>query len=125
MHDFILTSCLLRKKFLRLVRNLRGSVVRAAVTLHIFLLAWVQSPPRCTCNFFFLPGFNPHPGIHVKGDRYCIFAFLQDTNHVCIPLGEQSTKKFTQKVTFTYSANYCGLYYGDNRQLATSIPFGN
>ena len=81
--------------------------------------------PSVLVIFFFWLGFNPHPGIHVKGDRYCIFAFLQDTNHVFIPWGEQSTKIFTQKVTFTYSANYYGLYYGDNRQLATSMPFGN
>ena len=59
-----------------------------------FLLARVQFPPRV---------------IRVKRDRYCIFALFKDTNNFCKPLGEKSTKKLTQKVTFTYFKNYSGF----------------
>ena len=113
MHDSILTSCSLPKKNLQPVRNLRGSVVRAAATLRNFLLAWVQSPPRCTCKFFLLAWLQSPPRvIRVKGDRYCIFAFIHGTNNFYNPLGEKSTNKFTQKVTFAYSKNYSGFIMG-------------
>ena len=76
----------------------------------IFFLAAVQSPPRSTCNFFLLARVQfPPRVIRVKGDRYCIFALFKDTNNFCKPLGEKSTKKLTQKVTFTYFKNYSGF----------------
>ena len=126
MHDSILTSCSLPKKILQPVRNLRGSVVRAAATLRNFLLAWVQSPPRCTCNFFLLARVQfPPRVIRVKGDRYCIFALFKDTNNFCKPLGEKSTKKLTQKVTFTYFKNYSGFIMEPIDNQRHLCPLGN
>ena len=72
----------------------------------IFFLALVQSPLRCSCNFFFWPVFIPTSPIRVKGDCFCIFALFKDTNNFCKPFGEKFTKKFTQKVTFTYSKKF-------------------
>ena len=77
---------------------------------HYVIFFWPEFNPHpgvLVIFFFFWPGFNPLQSpprvIRVKGDRYCIFAFIQDTNNFYNPLGEKSTNKFTQRVKFTYS----------------------
>ena len=92
----------------------------------IFFLAAVQSPPRSTCNFFLLARVQfPPRVIRVKGDRYCIFALFKDTNNFCKPLGEKSTKKLTQKVTFTYFKNYSGFIMEPIDNQRHLCPLGN
>ena len=110
MHDSILRSCSLRKKFFHPVRNLMAQWLERRQQYMIFFLAAVQSPPWSTCNFFLLARVQLPPRvIRVKGDCFCIFALFKDTNNFCKPLGEKSTKKLPQKVTFAYFKNYSGF----------------